>query len=76
MGYQNDWEEPDSKRVSLDSSTTPGDIQIKRLLKITSHSPVRPWPILRTAHRFGRIARFEDGKFGKGVLIEEGQRIL
>ena len=26
---QNDWEEPNSKQVNLDSSTTPGDIQIK-----------------------------------------------
>ncbi|MGI6125167.1 MAG: LamG domain-containing protein, partial [Acetivibrionales bacterium] len=70
---QNDWEETNSKQVNLDSSTTPGDIQIKEstqtVLTFTRDSVAYLEDGTQVA---SGVPRFEDGKFGKGVLIEEG----
>jgi len=70
---QNDWEEPNSKQANLDSSTTPGDIQIK---EYTQTVPTFTRDSVAYLSDGTEVAsgqpRFEDGKFGKGVLIEEG----
>ncbi|MGI6125226.1 MAG: discoidin domain-containing protein, partial [Acetivibrionales bacterium] len=72
---QNDWEETNSEQVNLDSSTTPGDIQIKE------SNQTAPTPIFTRASVAyledgteveADKPRFEGGKFGKGVFIEEG----
>jgi hypothetical protein len=70
---QNDWEETNSKQANLDSSTTPGDIQIK---EYTQTVPTFTRDSVAYLSDGTEVAsgqpRFEDGKFGKGILIEEG----
>lgn len=70
---QNDWEETNSKHANLDSSTTPGDIQIKEPTQIAPTFTRASVAYLEDGTQVpAGQPRFEQGKFGQAVLVEEG----